>query len=83
MDDILERVDRVEKQIATIKNKVAYRDLRKMLLPIDHTITAMSMEEVECRQRKKITPKYRELEAKLNDLLSNLEQMVTFAALIG
>jgi hypothetical protein len=83
MDEILERLNRVESQIATVKNKVAYRDLRRMVDPIDNIITEMSREDVECRQRKKITLRYRELEAQANDLLSNLEQMVTFAALIS
>jgi 16S rRNA U516 pseudouridylate synthase RsuA-like enzyme len=83
MDEILTRIDRVEAQIATVKNKVAYRDLRKMLVPIDATVTEMSREDVTCRQLKKTTLKYRELEAKANQLLSNLEQMVTFAALLG
>jgi hypothetical protein len=83
MDEILDRVNRVEAQIATVKNKVAYRDLRKMLVPIDTTITEMSKEDVECRRMKRTTTKYRELEQKARDLLTNLEQMVTFAALLG
>jgi uncharacterized lipoprotein YehR (DUF1307 family) len=83
MDEILERLNRVESQIATVKNKVAYRDLRRMVEPIDAVITKMSKEDVECRQRKKVTLRYRELEAQARDLLSNLEQMVTFAALLG
>ena len=82
MDEILARINSVEAQIATVKNKVAYRDLRTMLKPIDATVTEMSREDVTCRQLKKITLKYRELEARANDLLTNLEQMVTFAALI-
>jgi predicted nucleic acid-binding Zn-ribbon protein len=83
MDSILERINRVEAQISTIKNKVAYRDLRKMLAGIDKTVTEISRESVECRRNKKTTSRYAELEKQANDLLSNLEQMVTFAALIG
>jgi hypothetical protein len=83
MDEILERLNRVESQIALVKNKVAYRDLRRMVEPIDAVITEMSKEDVECRQRKKVTLRYRELEAQARELLSNLEQMVTFAALIS
>jgi septation ring formation regulator EzrA len=83
MDEILERINTVEAQIATVKNKVAYRDLRKMLSSIDNIITEMSKEDVNCRQLKKTTLKYRELEAQANTSLSNLEQMVTFAALLG
>jgi septation ring formation regulator EzrA len=83
MDEILERINTVEAQIATVKSKVAYRDLRKMLSSIDKIITEMSKEDVNCRQLKKTTLKYRELEAQANTSLSNLEQMVTFAALLG
>ena len=83
MDDILNRINLVEKQISTVKNKVAYRDLRKMLDNVDKVITEISKESVECRRMKKDTPKYNELKEKANDLLTNLEQHVTFAALIG
>lgn len=83
MDDILARINTVEAQIATVKSKVAYRDLRKMLAGIDTTLTEMSREDVECRRNKKITIRYRELETQAHALLTNLEQMVTFAALIS
>ena len=83
MDDILERINYAEKQISAIKSKVAYRDLRKMLASIDKTITALSQESVECRRNKKDTPKFKELIKEANMLLDNLEQHITFAALIG
>ena len=83
MDDILNRINLVEKQISTVKNKVAYRDLRKMLDNVDKVITEISKESVECRRTKRDTPKYMELKEKANDLLTNLEQHVNFAALIG
>ena len=83
MDEILERVNHSESQISTIKNKVAYRDLRKMLANIDKVVTEISKESVECRQHKKNTPRYNELIAKANALLDNLDQHITFAALIG
>lgn len=83
MDEILDRINTVEKQIAAVKNKQAYIDLRQMLRPIDRTVTEMSKEDVICRQLKRTTLKYKELEARANELLSNLEQMVTFAALLS
>jgi len=83
MDDILNRVNQVEKSISTVKNKIAYRDLRKMLDNVDKIITEISKESVECRRTKRITPKYMELKEKANYLLNNLEQHVTFAALIS
>jgi glucose-6-phosphate dehydrogenase assembly protein OpcA len=82
MDDILERVNRVEAQISLIKNKVAYRDLRQMLSSVDKVVTEISKESVECRRMKKQTMKYTELTEQANQMLTNLEQHVTFAALL-
>jgi len=82
MDEILERVNRVESQIALIKNKVAYRDLRQMLSSVDKVVTEISKESVECRRMKKTTNKYTELTEQADMLLTNLEQHITFAALI-
>ncbi len=83
MDDILNRVNLVEKQISAVKNKVAYRDLRKMLDNVDKVITEISKESVECRRTKRDTLKYMELKEKAGSLLDNLEQHVTFASLIS
>ena len=83
MNDILNRVNQVEKSISTVKNKIAYRDLRKMLDNVDKVITEISKESVECRRMKKDTLKYMELKEKANSLLNNLEQHVTFASLIS
>jgi 5-methylcytosine-specific restriction endonuclease McrBC regulatory subunit McrC len=82
MDEILERVTRVESQISLIKNKVAYRDLRQMLSSVDKVVTEISKESVECRRMKKTTNKYTELTEQADMLLTNLEQHITFAALI-
>lgn len=83
MDEILDRINTVESQIATVKSKVAHRDLRKMLAGLDRTITQMSREDVECRRTKRTTSRYRELEQQARDQLTYLEQMITFAALLG
>ena len=83
MDDILNRINLVEKQISAVKNKVAYRDLRKMLDNVDKVITEISKESVECRRTKRDTLKYIELKEKAGSLLDNLEQHVTFASLIS
>jgi predicted nucleic acid-binding Zn-ribbon protein len=83
MDDILDRVNHAEKQISAVKSKVAYRDLRKMLAGVDRVITALSQESVECRRLKRETSKFVELKKEVNGLLDNLEQHITFAALIG
>ena len=41
------------------------------------------MESVECRRTHKETPRYRELVQKVDGLLTNLEQHITFANLLG
>lgn len=83
MDSLFERLDRAERAIAQVKNKQAQRDLRKMVGTIDVAITAADMESVECRRLHKNTPRYNDLVAKVNDLLTNLEQHITFAHLLG
>ena len=83
MDKLFQRLDRAEKQIATVKNKVARRDLLKMVKAVDQAIVAADMESVECRRMHRETSRYRELVQKVNDLLTNLEQHITFASLLG
>lgn len=83
MDDLFQRLDTAEKAIATVKNKVARRDLLKMVKTIDQAIVAADMESVECRRYKKETPRYKELVQKVDNLLTNLEQHITFASLLG
>jgi hypothetical protein len=83
MDKLFERLDCAEKAIAQVKNKQAQRDLRKMVGTIDVAITAADMESVECRRLHRNTPKYNDLIKKANDLLTNLEQHITFAHLLG
>ena len=83
MNELFQRLDRAEKAIATVKNKVARRDLLKMVKTVDVAIVAADMESVECRRLHKETPRYRELVKKVDDLLTNLEQHITFASLLG
>jgi predicted nucleic acid-binding Zn-ribbon protein len=83
MDELFQRLDRAEKAIATVKNKVARRDLLKMIRAVDQAIVAADMESVECRRMRRETSKYRELVTKVADLLTNLEQHITFANLLG
>ena len=83
MDELFQRLDSAERAIATVKNKVARRDLLKMVKTIDVAIVAADMESVECRRLKRETTRYKELVQKVNDLLTNLEQHITFASLLG
>jgi DNA-binding IscR family transcriptional regulator len=83
MDELFERLDRAEKHIANVKNKVARKDLLKMVRAVDQAIVAADMESVECRRMHRETSKYRELVQKVKDLLTNLEQHITLANLLG
>ena len=83
MDELFQRLDRAERAIATVKNKVARKDLLKMVKTIDVAIVAADMESVECRRVKKETLRYRELVKKVEELLTNLEQHITFASLLN
>jgi DNA-binding IscR family transcriptional regulator len=83
MDELFQRLNQAEKQIATVKNKVARRDLLKMVKAVDQAIVAADMESVECRRMHRETSRYRELIKKVDDLLTNLEQHITFANLLG
>ena len=83
MDELFHRLDRAEKHITQVKNKVARRDLLKMVRTVDQAIVAADMESVECRRMHRETSRYRELVQTVNDLLTNLEQHITFANLLG
>jgi hypothetical protein len=83
MDDLLDRLDKIERAIPTIKNKIARRDLMKMLKNIDTAINAVSRESVECRRLHRETLHYRELIKTAEQLVNNLEQHLTFAALLN
>ena len=83
MNTLFQRVNRAERAIANVKNRVSRRDLLKMVRAIDHAVTAADMESVECRRLHRETSRYKELVQKVNDLLTNLEQHITFANLLG
>jgi hypothetical protein len=83
MDELYQRLDRAERQIALIKNKVARRDLLKMVKTIDAAVVIADQESVECRRLRRETTRYKELVKNANDLITNLEQHLTFAALLS
>ena len=83
MDELLDRLDQIERKIPQIRNKVARRDLMKMLKNIDAAINAASRESVECRRLHKETLHYKELVQQAEKLITNLEQHLTFAALLN
>jgi len=83
MDELFQRLDRAERAIANVKKKVVRRDLLKMVQVVDRAIVAADQESVECRRLRKETSRYQELVQKVDDLLTNLEQHITFAKLLG
>jgi hypothetical protein len=83
MDELLNRLDKIERTIPQIRNKVARRDLLKMLKNIDVAINAVSRESVECRRLHRETLRHKELVKQAEKLIVNLEQHLTFAALLN
>ena len=83
MDELYQRLDRVERQIPQILNKVARRDLLKMVRTIDAAMLAADQASVECRRLRRETLRYRELVQQAQELVTNLEQHLTFAALLN
>ena len=83
MDELYTRLDQAERKIAQVTNKVARRDLLKMVQTIDRAMVAADMASVECRRLHRETLQYQELVAQAQALITNLEQHVTFAVLLG
>jgi hypothetical protein len=83
MDELYQRLDRVERQIPQIANKIARRDLLKMVRTIDAAMLAADQASVECRRLRRETLRYQELVQHAQELVTNLEQHLTFAALLN
>jgi len=83
MDEILERLSIAEKQLNGVKNKVALRDLQKMIRNIDSVVKEISKESVECRRLKKDTVRYNDLKTSAVILLDNLDHHIIFAMLLS
>ena len=83
MNEILERLSIAEKQLNGVRNKVALRDLQKMIRHIDSVVKEISRESVECRRLKKDTVRYNDLKASAIILLDNLDHHIIFAMLLS
>ena len=83
MDEILERLSIAEKQLHGVRNKVALRDLQKMIRNIDSVVKEISRESVECRRLKKDTVRYNDLKTSAVTLLDNLDHHIIFAMLLS
>lgn len=82
MDQILERLNDIERKVAKVKNKMAQRDLKHMVDNVDRQITELSKESVTCRQMKRITVKYREIDTNIDAMMYNIEKHITYAHLM-
>ena len=83
MDELFQRLNQAERAIAVVKSKVARKDLLKMVKGVDQAVVAADMESVECRRMHRETARYQELVQTVKDRLTNLEQHITFANLLG
>ena len=83
MDELYIRLDQAEHKIAQVANKVARRDLLKMVQTIDRALVAADMASVECRRLHRETLHYQELVSQAQALITNLEQHLIFAVLLG
>ena len=70
-------------QIAETRHKKAKRDLVIMLRNVGRKLSDLDKESVECRRCKKTTSKYEILATECQYLLTNLEQHIVLARLMG
>jgi hypothetical protein len=59
----------------------ARKDLDKMYQNCRKTCDELSRESVECRRLKRVTQKYTEIEARLQEQIKHYEQWIFFAKL--
>lgn len=83
MDELRQRLQQLNVQIPSIKNRQARRELTMMLKSASAALTRVDQELVECRRLHKQTNKYQELVAEADKVLNFIEQHLTFAALLN
>lgn len=59
------------------------QQLKQLLLVIDQTVTKLSIEEIECRRKKKQTKKHQELLNEINEKIHTFEQYSVYGALLN
>mgnify|MGYP003345278396 CR=1 FL=1 len=77
-NDLWRRIDEARATVIKLKNN----DLRLMFANCMKCWQEMDRELVECRRRRRITPKYTELSEKLDQALVVLEQHLVFGTLL-
>jgi hypothetical protein len=81
--DLTIRYDTAITQIAATRHKKAKRDLVIMLRNVERKLNELDKESVECRRCKKTTSRYETLATECQQLLTNLEQHIVLARLMG
>tara|TARA_R110000868_G_scaffold23580_1_gene94707 strand:+ start:330 stop:593 length:264 start_codon:yes stop_codon:yes gene_type:complete len=57
--------------------------MKKIVGNFDSMVTELSIEEIECRRKQKQTKKHLEMITKINEEITNYEQMITFGTLLN
>lgn len=70
------------KQVQATEDIRARSQLFKMWKTCVNIRTEMDKENVECRRLRRVTLKYTELEAQLNEAIQNFEHWITYARLL-
>lgn len=81
MDEYLQRIDTLSRQAQRFKSYEAREDLDRMINAARAVAQDLSRELVECRRLRKITERAKTSEARLTDLLDNVEKMLVYAQL--
>lgn len=69
----------------SVNTMVHYRNkaqLQHMIGNIYHLVKQLSIEEIECRRLHKQTIKHKELVARINATINEVEKLITFATLL-
>jgi hypothetical protein len=82
MDELYHRVTECVEQIKAVNNRLARRDLLRMLRTVDSALNELDSERVECRRLNRNTARYQQLESQALELIVNLEQHLTLARLM-
>ena len=82
MDELYQRVNKAERDIAKVKSYEAREDLRKMLATAYKCLADLSKESVECRRLHKPTKKFLEKYEETDQIISSLEQHLLLAILM-
>ena len=81
-EQLIERIDNLERKIRDLKDPIARRDMQKMFRNLETVQTEISRESVECRRRQRTTVRYQELLTQCQQLLEEYERTLTFAILL-